>query len=112
MVRHKIAKLYGPSLVDESEAFRRAELCVKCPNNVSVEMPCGSLCGELKTLVALLVGSKSTPYDERLKSCAICACYNSVAVWVPLDVQTADLTEEQRSQFQLAAETVGCWKSL
>lgn len=107
MVRHVLG---GRVLVDDAEAARRAEICSRCPNNISFTAPCNSLCGELKDIVMGIIGHRRTAYDERLRSCAICACFNASAIWVPLEVQTADLTPEQRAQFELAAESYGCWK--
>jgi hypothetical protein len=107
MLRHKLA---GSPLVDETEAIRRAAICAACPNNVPFESSCSSLCGELKDLVISLIGSKSTPSDGALKSCAVCKCYAAAAAWVPLEFQLPDLTETQRAQFQQAAKDHNCWK--
>jgi hypothetical protein len=107
MARHKLS---GLPLVSQEEADRRAAVCVRCPSNMDFRKPCAGICGELKDLVMSMVGHRTTPHGERLKSCQICACFISAAVWLPLDVQLADLTEEQKAQFQFASDTVGCWK--
>ncbi len=108
MIRHKLA---GSQLVDSSEAERRAAICRNCPNNVSFSKPCSGTCAELKALVNAIVGSRMTKYDEDLKSCQICGCFLSASVWVPLEVQMPSLTEQQKAQFEYAAQTVGCWKN-
>lgn len=107
MIKHKIN---GSVLVDAVEAERRASICVNCPNNVSFSKPCSGTCAELKELVNIIVGPKTTKYDGQLQSCQICGCFLSASVWVPLEVQTAGLTDHQKLQFEYAASTVGCWK--
>jgi hypothetical protein len=109
MLRHKLA---GSTIVDQSEAVRRAQICLKCPNNVAFEMQCSGLCAELKAIVLSLVGpSTSTGYEPNLHACAVCSCELSASVWVPLDIQTQGLTIEQQAQFRTAKELHGCWKA-
>lgn len=107
MVTHKLA---GSPLVSDEEANRRAAICAGCPNNISFQMPCGGRCGELETVVNAIIGSRKTKHDGELRQCAICRCYLSAAVYVPLDIQWKVLTNEQKAQFQHAAETISCWK--
>lgn len=105
-------KMSGSKLVEPEEAERRAKICLKCPYNVDFQRPCGSLCGELKDVVHGIIGSKTTEYDSNLRSCAVCHCYNSSAIWVPLEIQMKGISERQRDQFLFVNEEVetGCWK--
>jgi hypothetical protein len=108
LLRFKIA---GSPLVSQEEANRRAAICAKCPWNTDFQMPCGGGCGALKGLAQQFIGNQTTPYDNNLKSCSICHCYNSVAVWLPVGIQWQTLNDEQKLQFEFAAESsMGCWK--
>lgn len=106
-------KLAGSPLVTQEEANRRAAICAKCPWNADFQMPCSGGCGSLKEMAVLAIGSQTTPYDVNLKSCAICHCWNAVAVWLPLDLQCQTVNDEQKLQFQFAAELpqTNCWKN-
>lgn len=104
-------KLSGSPLVSQEEANSRAAICVSCYNNRPYSKPCGGICGALKDMVLSLVGANATEYDGRLNSCAVCHCFLAASVWLPIDIQTRNLTDEQRVQFQMAKELVGCWKS-
>ncbi len=90
MVRHQLS---GLPLVTPEEANRRAGICANCPN----------------TIVDTLINHRTTTSHDALKACQICGCFNSAAVWIPLETQQADLSETQRAQFRYAA-TNGCWK--
>lgn len=108
MIAHKLA---GSPLETQDEANRRALICAKCPNNVSVHLPCSGICGELQTVVNAIVGAKGTPYDGSLKSCAICGCWLTASVWVPTLFQWQALSAAQKASFRLARDTAGCWKT-
>lgn len=102
--------LTSRELVDDAEAERRAQICLRCPNNIAIAMPCSGVCQALKDAAFALAGVKANAYEGRLKCCAICSCYLSAAIWFPLDTQCPPVTEEQKEMFRLAGETVGCWK--
>lgn len=104
-------KLAGSPLETQAIADSRAKICSTCPFNVSIMMPCGGICHELKNFVQTIIGSKATPYDGSLKSCAVCHCWASVMVWVPLDIQQSVLTDKQKESFRYAREVHSCWKS-
>ena len=104
-------KLAGSPLVPQEEADRRSNICLVCPHNQVFTNPCGGVCGALKELVEGLVGAAKTPNDQNLHGCQVCGCYLSASVWLPLDIQTSVLTEDQRDQFRYARETSGCWKA-
>ena len=99
----------------QEEANRRALICANCAWQRTLQVGCGGRCGQFlswlaEQAVAGLIHPGKTPYDDRLHSCGVCHCYNSIAVWVPLEMQWSVLSEKQKSQFKLAAETQGCWK--
>jgi hypothetical protein len=100
----------GRPTVEPEEAYRRARICVACPFQRSVPQGCGGRCGELKDFAKSMVGSKTTPYDGLLQSCGICHCWNSVSIWVPVETQWNVLNDQQKQQFQYAADNHGCWK--
>lgn len=78
-------KLSGVPLVPQEEAERRAAICATCPCNTPFRMPCGGLCGELKTIVEEVVGSQKTSKDEQLFQCSVCRCFLGAKVFLPLD---------------------------
>lgn len=107
--RHLLA---GRKLVDQSEADRRARICLACPFQASVTLPCGSsICAELKGLYQQLIGSRTTPYDGSLRSCSICHCWNSITVHIPLELQQKDLTPQMIEQFKYSQTISNCWKA-
>lgn len=94
-------------LVDKAEAERRAAICVRCPYNVMVEGGCGGGCQRLTELFTPGMRGRETKEDSRLKSCAICSCYNRVQVHFPVEVLEEGATAEQRDAYPSAF----CWKS-
>lgn len=107
-IKHRLS---GSPLMDQLTANARAKICSTCPWNVSATMPCGSaICSELKSLVQTVVGSKITPYDDSLRTCAVCHCWTGIAVWIDLKIQQSVLTEAQKESFRYAANEIGCWK--
>lgn len=100
----------GKVVVSRDEAERRAAICVKCPMNVEVKMPCTGVCPELRRLVQSVVGAKGTSHDGNLKGCGLCHCWLSASVWVPLEVQCPEVEEEMKPAFAKMAESHGCWK--
>lgn len=106
-LKHKLA---GSPLVDQDTANARAKICSTCPFCVSIQMPCGGICSELKQFIQTIIGSKTTPYDDHLKSCAVCHCWASIMCWVPLEIQQSVLSQEQKDSFRYAVETANCWK--
>lgn len=93
------------SLVDQSEAERRAKICAACPANVSFD-GCAPCVGFSNKIVAIK-GAHSTEADPLLKACAICLCSNKAQVWVKGDVLAKRITPEMREQFSALP---WCWK--
>lgn len=103
MLAHKLA---GSPLVDEGEARRRAAICRNCTFNVDFSGGC-TKCAELRNLVVSVLGTKSTPYDNELKSCFFCGCFTKAAVWLPLEIQCLGVNSKMREQF---SHLNHCWK--
>jgi hypothetical protein len=78
----------GFQLVDQEEAERRAEICAKCPMQVSTSGCWG--CKGIAGMLPAIAGARKTPYDGQLKACGVCGCYNAVSVHLPKDVQEAE----------------------
>lgn len=95
------------ALVAPEEADRRAAICANCPFNVTFTKPCTGICAELADLVNPIIGAHGTRYDAQLRSCSICACFLSAAIWVPLDIQCRGVDAAMRSMF---AAVPHCWK--
>lgn len=74
----------GLETVPQEEAERRALICKNCPRQVDVPGCFG--CKGVGGLVSALKGTKRTAPEPFLKTCGVCGCYNSVQVWVPLEV--------------------------
>lgn len=102
--------LAGRPLVAQAEANSRAAVCAGCPYNVQFSTPCGGLCAELKDIVAKVVGGSPTPYDQQLRSCAICGCYLVASCHVPLEIQCSAVTDGMKAEFAKAKTVSGCWK--
>lgn len=94
------AQMKGRSLVDQSEADRRAKICASCYLNVRV-----AGCGACAQLVELVTPNRSTPYDNELKNCAVCHCYNQAQVWFPVDVLANSDTSDRQNLYPEF-----CWK--
>lgn len=75
-------------LVDQSEAERRAEICAKCPMQISASGCWG--CKGIAGMLPAIAGARKTSYDPQLKACGVCGCYNAVAVHLPKEGQGGD----------------------
>lgn len=72
-------------LVAQDEAERRAEICAKCPMQISASGCWG--CKGIAGMLPAIAGARKTSYDPQLKACGVCGCYNAVSVHLPLEVQ-------------------------
>jgi hypothetical protein len=71
------------NFVDQDEANRRAEICIRCYQNVAGGFCAGCGAGQTITaLVAKVKGGRKTPYDSSLQNCGICGCRNEAIVHV------------------------------
>lgn len=86
----------GFRVVEPEHAAGRASICLSCPKNqssVAVRSGCptckrtvmndlaDAIASGLKSLAAQ---KKSTPYDSRLRACAVCGCDLKLLVWFPI----------------------------
>lgn len=96
----------GEPYVEQAESERRAAICVACPYNVVIVGGCGGGCKKLAEFFTPGMAKLQTKQDSRLRSCAICKCYNSIAVHFPLQILEHDDTPERQADYP-----EHCWKS-
>lgn len=92
--------------VDEREANLRAEICVKCNFNVSVQACMG--CKGMETLVntvGKIKGSRTTEWDGYLKNCCKCGCRNEAIVHIKKEILISGHSEQDMLQYPQ-----WCWK--
>lgn len=72
-------------LVSQEEAESRAEICFRCPMQISTSGCWG--CKGIAGMLPAIAGARKTSFDQQLKACGVCGCYNAVAVHLPKEVQ-------------------------
>jgi hypothetical protein len=82
---YQFAKEKKFELVSQEVAEQRAEICAKCPMQISVSGCWG--CKGIAGMLPAIAGARKTSFDLQLKACGVCGCYNAVSVHLPLDVQ-------------------------
>lgn len=92
-------------VVSQEVADQRAEICSRCPINMSV--PGCSSCTGMVNAIMDMKGAKTTKYDHLLKACGICHCSNEAQVWVPNENLAKSVTPEMHEKYQ---RIEGCWK--
>lgn len=95
--------LNSPTLVDSTEADRRAKICAACPHNVEATGCFG--CTNVAGMLFDVIKERSTPYDGQLKNCQVCGCVNRAQVWVPRETLDRGVSPEMREEFP-----EHCWK--
>lgn len=95
----------GAERVDQSTADSRAAICVDCEDNVEPEGCNGCRRGWIKKAIEFIAGTGKTSYDDRLKACKHCLCFNSAQIWMPLDA-----LQKQISETENAGLPDHCWK--
>ncbi len=78
-------------LVPQEEAERRAKICAACPHQINTSGCWG--CKGIAGMLPAIAGAKTTSYDQQLKACGICGCYNAVSVHLPVEVQGGENLE-------------------
>lgn len=78
-------------LVSQEEAESRAEICARCPMQISTSGCWG--CKGIAGMLPAIAGARKTSHDPQLKACGVCGCYNAVAVHLPKEVQGGDNLE-------------------
>jgi hypothetical protein len=85
---YHFARTNNFQLVDQEEAERRAKICAACPHQIPTSGCWG--CKGIAGMLPQIAGAKTTSYDQQLKACGVCGCYNAVSVHLPVDVQGND----------------------
>lgn len=108
MAGHWIAGLFNGKgvWVGQEEANRRANICARCPRNVSATA-CAScwVVTHAKDLLFTIKGEKSTPDDNALDQCCVCHCDCKTIVWIRKDILLEHMTNEQKERSPKC-----CWK--
>lgn len=73
----------GWKYVSQDQANARAEVCAMCPANVP-SFGCGACESAALALQGAsdLLAEKTTPFDQMIKSCAVCGCSLRLKVWL------------------------------
>lgn len=82
--------------VPQEQANTRAAICQICSFNEQPDGCSGCNSGTLKTVVQVIVGSRSTPSDDSLKACRICNCLIKAKVHLPHSVLYDNMTTKQK----------------
>lgn len=93
----------GFQFVSQSEADRRARICVGCYNNINVA-GCGA-CHQLGKFITGALAQRKTPYDDSLKVCGVCRCVNRAQVHIPLENLAAKDSPEKQALYPAF-----CWQ--
>lgn len=72
-------------LVEQEEAERRAKICAACPHQINTSGCWG--CKGIAGMLPAIAGARQTSYDQQLRACGICGCYNAVSVHLPVEAQ-------------------------
>lgn len=92
-------------LVDQKEADRRAAICGGCFANLHI--PGCAPCMKIPDMVASIAGARTTKYDYLLKSCGVCHCQNSAAVWIKESILAKGITHDMHAKYQ---QLPWCWR--
>lgn len=97
-----LQNLWYDNPVEETEANRRAEICIKCPLNVFPDK--GPFVAWSDAIALASVGDKKVARHEELGNCAGCTCCLKAKVWYrgPFDLTT---TEQS-----LMRSVKNCWQ--
>jgi hypothetical protein len=95
----------GKRVESQAEADQRAAICAMCPDNVEPQGCSGCKSNLIKKAVEFIVGSRETPYDNLLKSCKHCGCFNAAQIWLPLEALQKTMVDGENE-----ALPDHCWK--
>ncbi len=93
-------------VVSQDVAESRSLICSRCVFNMDV--PGCHSCTGLLNAVMEIKGARSTKNDHILKSCGVCHCHNSAAVWVPIERLAKSTTPEMLEKYKRVEM---CWKN-
>lgn len=90
----------------------RAAVCVECPMNQELQSCSHCNSDTLNGLVEKLAGARKTPYDSKLKSCAVCHCHlrakiatKHEAIWNHMNKAQKDALPREG----INGSTITCW---
>jgi hypothetical protein len=87
----------GRQFVSQEKANDRAKTCMSCSFNEQPDGCTGCNSGALKTVIQVIIGARSTPYDEHLRACRICNCLLRAKCHLPFPVLYNNMTDKQKS---------------
>jgi len=98
----------GGVATDKSEAQRRANICLKCPQNCKGSTLIDSVASavkkhvEVKNKLGLRVQS-----EKGLGQCRVCSCSLKLKVWVPKSILKSHMLDGEAEAFKVANSK--CW---
>jgi hypothetical protein len=95
----------GEEYVNQAESERRAAICVSCPLNVTIVGGCGGGCKKIAEFFTPGMTKLKTKQDNRLRSCAVCRCYNAIQAHFPLAILEENDNPERQERYPEF-----CWK--
>ena len=101
--------------VEQSLADKRSLTCLECPNNTDpnwIQKLDSIAAADIKKLAEIKNDMKlTTPYDDRLHSCAICDCSLTLKPWVPIAHIKSETSAEALSKLSAVKTNSGkpCW---
>jgi hypothetical protein len=101
----------GWKKVDQSLAEKRAQVCVKCPKNISRVDCTNCNLSTIRDKIISMVGKSTTSVDERLLVCKICLCENKAKVHFPLSALLPSVIPEEKKELEAVRTSDGqpCW---
>lgn len=87
----------------KEEADKRAEVCIKCPNNVFPDK--GPFIEWSDKIAEKMVGARKSTYHEQLGNCDVCTCCLKAKVFYGGDIS---LTDEEKERIKKTMPT--CWQ--
>jgi len=90
----KGARQYVPQPLADS----RAKVCLRCPFNDEPQGCTSCNSKAMKEALRIVIGNRTTPFDDQLKSCRICQCGLSGKVQLPHQVLYDNMTDEQKAR--------------
>lgn len=94
----------SPPVVPEL-ASQRAQTCVACPQNSGGHWWMDAPAEIIREMLSKQPGPKlETPYDDKLLTCQICQCKNSLKIHLPLETIVAKTKPETMAKFP-----PNCW---
>lgn len=95
----------GGKNVGVEEAEARASICSNCSENVEVGGCNGCNSGLVEKAVKRVTDSGVTKYDNKLKTCQLCGCFNKAQIWFPIETLQKNMSDKIRELLPSH-----CWK--